>query len=93
MTTDTPIRAENVVFREIEEEGILYQVEDGRVHVLNGTAYTIWNQCDGEHTIEEIAEGLTETFQVDEQIALKDVRQSVEAFQNLGLLQTCVTTD
>ena len=86
MTTYRPLHVEDVVFRDIEEEGILYQVEEGKVHVLNSIAYTIWKQCDGKHTIGEIAKELTETFQVDEQTALKDVNKSVEEFQGLGLL-------
>ena len=87
MTIYRPLRAENVVFRETEGEGILYQVEEGKVHVLNGTAYTIWKQCDGKHTMEEIAKVLTETFRVDVQTALKDVKKSMEEFKALKLLR------
>ncbi len=85
-STYQPLRAENIVFRDIEGEGILYQVEEAKVHVLNGTAYAIWKQCDGKHTIEQIAKALTKTFRVDEQTALKDVKKSVEEFRNLKLL-------
>ena len=86
-STYQPLRAENVVFRDIEGEGVLYQVEGGKVHVLNGTAYTIWKQCDGKHPVEDIAKMLTNTFQVDEQTALKDVKKSVEEFRGLKLLR------
>ncbi|RKY67163.1 MAG: hypothetical protein DRQ02_07715 [Candidatus Latescibacterota bacterium] len=87
ISTYQPLRSENIVFRDIEGEGILYQVEQAKVHVLNGTAYAIWKQCDGKHTIEQIAKELTKTFQVDEQTALEDVKKSVQEFRNLKLLQ------
>jgi hypothetical protein len=58
-TTDnhqvTLARNEQVVVRELTDEVLVYDLTRHRAHCLNRTAAFVWNHCDGETTVNEIA--------------------------------------
>ena len=66
--------------------GALRDAAGDRVHVLNPTARTVFLLCDGTRTVDQIAEALVETYDVDRQVAERDARQLVERLVELGLL-------
>jgi hypothetical protein len=51
---EKPKAKESVTLQDLGDEVILYDSEKENVHILNNTAYIIWNLCDGQHTIEDI---------------------------------------
>ncbi len=74
----SPIRARrrpDITVKELGAETLLYAPGGQAIHVLNATAYLIWQLCDGEHTVQDMERTLRETFQVPED---QDVRQDVE---------------
>ena len=58
-----------------------------RIHQLNPTASFIWDRCDGACSVEQIAGGMTEAFDVDRETAAQDVAETVRQFTELGLLE------
>ncbi len=54
---------------------------------LNDTALAIWDLCDGETAVAEMAQAVVEAFPVDEETAVEDVQTVVEAFDRLHLLE------
>ena len=74
--------------QEVGEEGLLYDREAGKVHILNRTALFTWRKCDGTRTAEEIAGALRETFAGPAAVDIRrDVLQILASFAERGLLE------
>jgi hypothetical protein len=58
-----------------------------RIHQLNTTASFVWDHCDGDRSVGEIADGIMEAFDVDSSTAAQDVAEIVKQFADLGLLE------
>ena len=84
-TPPGPVRDDNWVSRKVDGETVLIPIRAGAadlqfLFVLNATASWVWQQLDGSRTLDEIAHGLTEQFDVTLERAQIDVRQLVETF-------------
>lgn len=73
-----PSKRDYLITHEIEEEVLLYDPTVDLSHRLNVTATFIWQHCDGEHTPEQIAQLLTDNFEVDYDCALADTHAVLE---------------
>lgn len=71
-----PRSRDDVVFRELADEWVLFDPETRRLHVLNLTAAVVWSHCSGEHEVEEIVRRVRGAF--EEPPALDEVRKDVE---------------
>ncbi len=85
----TPKAREGVVFRQLDEEWVIYDPANDRLHVLNPTAALVWTHSTGELPLAEIARVIVETFEggVDVKTAESDVTKAVERFREAGLLE------
>lgn len=85
----TPKAREDVVFRSLSKEWVLYDPRTQLLHVLNPTAAVVWSCCDGAGSIEDIAaevcEALTEAPALDQVVA--HVHEAVSRFLKEGLLE------
>jgi hypothetical protein len=79
-------RMDAVMVRELDGELLLLDTVSDRIHQLNPTASFIWRTCDGSTTPEGIAVALAEAFEVEEHIALVDVRKTVDLLVSLNLV-------
>lgn len=61
----------------------------GRMLSLNETAAWIWKKAAeaGEFTVEELAEGLCEVYDVAPERALNDVRTTIEKWRELDVIE------
>lgn len=50
-----PLSRDDVVFRQLADEWVLFDSHADRIHVLNLTAARVWLECDGTKTLEAIA--------------------------------------
>lgn len=73
--------------REIGKEAILYDTWNKKIHVLNHTASFVWKRCCETATVEEIAQRVTEHFNVPYDNALTDVQTIIHDFEGLKLIQ------
>ena len=80
------IRKEGVQAQLVGDEFILLDNASGQVHQLNVTASFIWEKCNGDNSIEDIASALTEAFELTQQQAVQDVRTVLEDFQSKSLV-------
>lgn len=48
-------RRDNILVTEVENEVLLYDVSEKRAHALNPTAALVWQRCDGETTVADLA--------------------------------------
>jgi len=82
-----PKRRSDVIVREVDHETVVLDRKGKLVHQLNQTAGYIWDRCDGESTVTDIANQLAEAFDVDPDTARKDGAAIVSQLGQLNLLE------
>ena len=88
MLTMKPIRNPGIRSQDLDGETLLYTADEQAIHILNPTAHRIWELCDGEHTVEDMAQTLQETFFIRKEYdVIRDVRRTLEEFVTKGLLK------
>ena len=58
-----PRRREDVVFRRVAGDWLLFDPRTRRIHVLNLSAALVWSFCTGEHDVGEIVRRVVEAFE------------------------------
>lgn len=84
--TDNPVaRKEKLVVQEMPDEVLVYDLKQHKAHCLNKTAAFVWNQCDGQTNVSELAQLLREEFQTpfDEML----VWQALDQLNKANLLE------
>lgn len=71
-------RHKGIIRKEVDGELLVYDLERNKAHCLNPTAALVWNLCDGQTNISELAISLSKTLgtRLDEtviQLALKQL--------------------
>jgi hypothetical protein len=85
---DRPKRRADVNVRSVDGEVVVLDRQSDLIHQLNPTASYIWNRCDGQASVAEIANQLATTFEIDVNTAVQDVATTVMQLHSLGLLQS-----
>ena len=57
-------RTNNLLISQVGEEVIVYDRERDTAHCLNAMAARVWHYCDGQNTVEDIAQLLEEDLEV-----------------------------
>ena len=87
MRTKGPLRKEGILSRKLGDEWMLYDRESGVVHVINATAESVWDLCDGNHGPDEIVTSLRDSFAVPDGTPVrKDIDEILQALFDQGLL-------
>lgn len=81
-----PQAREDVLFRQVDDEWVVFDPTANELHVLNLSAALIWIHCTGEHSPVEIAEALREAYGIEAQQAAADVGAALDRFREAGLL-------
>ena len=85
----TPSQRDDVVFRELGGDWVLFDPDAQRVHVLNLPAALVWTFCDGAHDEDALVDELSAAFESspsrDE--VQEHVRSSLEMLHHEGLLR------
>jgi hypothetical protein len=77
----------DVIWRKIGDE-IVVLIDDGlSTHVLNRTAAYIWELCDGQLRVQDIADNLCKRFDIDKNQATKDIEELLPKLTRIGILQ------
>lgn len=86
-TIVVPSRRQDIVVNEHNDEVVISLPEDGSTYHLNPTAVSVWERCDGCSTTREIAQQLTDTYDIAFDKALNDVEELVLWLFESTLLQ------
>jgi len=70
-------RREDLVIQDLNEELLVYDRNRHKAHSLNKTAAFIWNQCDGQTTVADIARRMEREFNapVDDRLVWLGIKQ------------------
>jgi PqqD family protein of HPr-rel-A system len=82
----SPPRRRDIIEEELDGEVILFDPQSGNTYRLNQTASAVWRRCDRPVTTRELAEELTQAYDVELETALDDVEQLVAFFGQSRLL-------
>ena len=76
-----------MVWREIEDETIVMDMESGYIHSLDDVGTVIWELFEDYKKVEEVLEGLKEIYPgVKEKILKKDLNEFIKELQEKELL-------
>jgi hypothetical protein len=77
----------SVRFRRILDEGVLIHQEKAEALVLNDTAISFVEACDGQRTVGEIVEGMVADFEVSREQLLEDLGPFIEQLAAEGIIE------
>lgn len=75
-----------VRFRRLFDEAVLIHQEKAEALVLNDTAISFIEGCDGERTVEEIIDSMVEEFEVSADELAADLAPFIEQLADEGII-------
>lgn len=82
-----PLRKPGLFLRQAKGENAVYDPETGNVHLLNETAWAIWDLCDGDTDPEEMIDAICELSRMHRDLVGEDVRRILAEFDEAGILR------
>ena len=88
ITTTSVVRRDDEAITEIlDGEAVIYHEGRGSLHVLSTTATVIWDNLDGQLTVEGLAAALSDAFGAPLDVVRHDTLETVRSFAEQGLLE------
>ena len=84
--TGHPRARDDVMFRQVDDEWVVFDPASNDLHVLNLSAALIWSHLTGDVSAEAIAAAVQEAFGIEVERAEADVIAALEGFRSAGLL-------
>ena len=83
-----PRARDDVLFRQLDDDWVIFDPVSDRLHALNLTAALIWTECTGERDIDEITNRVATVFEPPQprDRVLSDVLAAIARFREQGLL-------
>jgi hypothetical protein len=82
-----PLRQSRVVFTRAGESALLLDPDSGNYFSLTDVGARIWELCDGEHTLDEIAHELAGEYDAAPETIRGDAHELLDELAAEGLLQ------
>lgn len=83
-----PRQRPDVVLQQVGGDAILIDGRTQQAHVINGAAARLWELCDGQRDIDEIATEFGAPFEMSGADVRDDVVAGLDALAALGLFET-----
>lgn len=77
---------DNIPYKEIEDEGILLNLENGEYFSLNEVGLFIWKLLNGAKNLERVAQHVSACYKVNKQLALNDLLKFIKVLYAKRLL-------
>ncbi len=82
-----PTQKPGIMVRKIGQETMLYNTNEGKVHILNATAEAVWKCCDGKMLMNEAEQKLEHSYTHTQNHDIKeDIRQILLDFSRLDIV-------
>lgn len=85
-STALPQQRPGTWLRQSEDENVVVDTDNSRLHVLNDTALALWELCNGQNTVEEMITAVCELFGEPADVVRRDVESTLAGFDGAGLL-------
>lgn len=82
----------SVRFRRLLDEAVLIHQDTSEALVLNDTAISFIEGCDGRRTVEEIIAGMVEEFEVSAEELAADLAPFIEQLAEEGIIEPAPTS-
>lgn len=82
-----PKRVSNYSLEELDGELLLYHPTRSTILYLNKTASVVWSLCDGNYTVEQIIELISDAFCQDPEDISADVNSTLSKFIEAGSIE------
>ena len=82
-----PHLREDIRWRLVGKEVLILHMTLKQYHILNSVAATIWQLCDGETTVDQIADRVADQFSHDRQEVYRDTVESLQGLAAMQLVQ------
>jgi hypothetical protein len=79
-------RNARLTLKQIDNEYFLCGENGAGIFMLNQTAKSVWNLCDGDHDIFSISDELSSIYGVNKSYIAPKVEKIIEEFRNLGII-------
>lgn len=80
-------RSDNAIWRVIDGEIVVLLTDGDVLHALKGCGSRVWELIEGETTISEIVQSICAQYEVEPQIAEKDITEFVRKLASMKLLE------
>lgn len=91
--TSLPRRRDDLQVELLTQGHALREAEGDEVHLLNETAFALWQLCDGRTSPEEMAAGVCELFGAPPTAVLDDVDRTLSELARRGLISWTAVKD
>jgi len=88
--TNNALKVDELIWRRIGDEIVIITPDGLATHILNKTAACVWELCDGQHGMPEMANDICQRFEVSNEQARADVDEVVGQLLGLGLVTDSV---
>jgi len=90
-TRPAPRRRADVHGVELDDESVLYDARNDRLHLLNWSASAVWWSLDGRATVDELATGLATRFHAEPAVMRADLVTLLERLGSEELVEAVRT--
>ena len=84
--------SERLIWREVNGELCVIELESGKYHIFNDIAREIWEALESKKDLDEIAAFITDHFVVEIEEARKDITDLLNRLVQIGLISTNANT-
>ena len=85
--TMIPEKKPDLIWRSLDDGTVIINPEQGDVKVLNEVGARVWELVDGQRSISQIAQEITQDYEVSFDDANKDLQDYLNIMIDQGLLQ------
>lgn len=87
MTDEQPQRRDDLTIQRSGDEARLTDPTTGEAHVLNASAFAIWELCDGMTEATTMAEAVAEVTPMDLDEAREQILHTIQLLREKGLVE------
>lgn len=81
-----PVKNQDTAHRKLADEAMVVNYHSSFFYNLNPVGSEIWERCDGQHSVAQIAAELAETYGITLEEATRDCQEFIEGLVGEGLL-------
>jgi hypothetical protein len=81
-----PVKTKDTAHRVLTDEAIVVNFKNSFFYNLNPVGTFIWEHCDGQHTLDQIAASLADQYEVEPAEAARDCLEFIQELVDQGLL-------